>query len=40
MAINVKIICSDNVGENKTLKENCTKKSKEIKFESMLLGTP
>ena len=30
----VKIILCDNTGENKTLEENCMKKSEEIKFES------
>ena len=40
MEKNVRIICCDNAGENKTLEENCTKNNEEIKFELMSPGTP
>ena len=36
----VKMICCDNEGEKKTLKENCTKKTEEINFEFTSPGTP
>ena len=36
---NTKIIFCDNAGENKTLKENCTKFLKLINFEFMSPGT-
>ena len=39
MKKNVKIICCENVGENKTLEENCMKNFKEIKFEFTSPGT-
>ena len=37
---NVKIICCDNAGENKTLEENFMKNSEEIKFEFTSPGNP
>ena len=37
---NVKIIRSDNAGENKTLEENCMNNLEEIKFEFTSPGTP
>ena len=37
---NIKIIRCDNAGENDTLKENCVKNSKEIKFEFTSPGNP
>ena len=40
MKKNVKVIFCDRAGENKTLKENCTKLLEEINFEFMSLDTP
>ena len=40
MKENVKIIISENAGENKTLEENCMKNFEEIKFEFTSPGTP
>ena len=40
MKKNIKIICCDNAGENKTLEENCANNFEENKFEFTSQGTP